>query len=62
MLYPEQAKTVVMAPGTTTFVKIANLPYWGQTARRWLGTTFVVVIVDPAIGQVEIGGLQLAPG
>jgi hypothetical protein len=61
-LYPEQAKTVVMAPGSATFVKVENLPFWGQSARQWQGTTFVVVIVDPAIGQVEVGRLLLMPG
>jgi hypothetical protein len=61
-LYPEQAKTVVIAPGTTTFVKVVNLPFWGQSPWLWQGTTFVVVIVAPAIGHVEIDKLRLTPG
>jgi hypothetical protein len=61
-LYPEQAKTVVVRPGSATFVRVDNLPNWGQSPRQWQGTTFTVEIIDPAIGQLEIGKLQLTPG
>jgi len=61
-LYPDQMKTVVVKPGAATFVKVYNLPHWGQSARQWTGTTFTVEIIDPAIGQAEIGRLQLTPG
>lgn len=60
-LYPNQFKTVTVEPGSTTFVKIVSEPYWGHE-RDWQGDTFVVAIVDPAIGQSEIGPLQLMPG
>jgi hypothetical protein len=60
--YPDQAKTVVVRPDTATFVRVDNLPNWGQTARQWQGTTFTVEIIDPAIGQTEIGRLQMIPG
>jgi hypothetical protein len=61
-LYPDQVKTVVVRPGSATFVRVDNLPNWGQSPRQWQGTTFTVEIIDPAIGQLEIGKLQLTPG
>jgi hypothetical protein len=61
-LYPDQVKTVVVKPGSATFVRVDNLPNWGQSPRQWQGTTFTVEIIDPAIGQLEIGKLQLTPG
>jgi hypothetical protein len=61
-LYPDQSKTVAVAPGSTTFVRIVSLPYWGQSGVQWQGNTFVVAIVEPAIGQYEIGPLKLRPG
>ncbi len=60
-LYPNQFKTVVVEPGSTTYVKIVSNPYWGQE-RDWNGNTFIVAIVDPAIGRYEIGPLELKPG
>ncbi len=60
-LYPNQFKTVVVEPGSTTFVKIVSDPYWGKE-RDWQGYTFIVAIVDPAIGQHEIGPLRLTSG
>jgi hypothetical protein len=61
-LYPDQVKTVVVRPGSTTFVRVDNVPNWGQSPRQWQGTTFTVEIIDPAIGQIEIGRLQMTPG
>jgi len=61
-LYPEQAKTVAVAPGTTTFVKIQVQPFWGNSGRQWVHHTYVVAIVDPAIGQIQVGSLRLTPG
>ncbi len=60
-LYPNQFKTVVVEPGSTTYVKIVSEPYWGHE-RDWQGHTFIVAIVDPAIGRYEVGPLQLMPG
>jgi hypothetical protein len=61
-LYPDQVKTVVVRPGSATFVRVDNLPTWSQSNRQWWGTTFTVEIIDPAIGQVELGKLRLTPG
>ena len=61
-LYPNQFKTVSIAPGSTTFVKVVGLPYWGQSGVQWEGYTFAVAVIDPAIGQYEIGPLQLTSG
>jgi hypothetical protein len=61
-LYPDQFKTVTLAPGDVTLVKIEDQPDWGKSAFGPKGTTFVVVIVDPGLGRAEIGGLRLVPG
>lgn len=61
-LYPDQFKTARLAPGSITFVKIEELPFWGQSARQWQGTTFVVAIISPAIGTAEISRLRLVSG
>jgi hypothetical protein len=61
-LYPDQAKTVVVEPGSTTFVKVVGLPYWGQSGLQWWGYTFTTAVVDPAVGQYEIGALKLTSG
>ncbi len=60
-LYPNQFKTVSVGPASTTFVNIQELPFWGQSAWNWQGTTFVVTIVDPAIGSREISKLRPGP-
>jgi hypothetical protein len=60
-LYPNQFKTVRIAPGSITFVKIQEQPLWGQSGPDQ-GATFVVTIIDPAIGSAEISRLRLVPG
>ena len=61
-LYPGQVKTVAARPGNTIFVRVADLPFWGQSAREWRGTTFVPTVIDPAIGQIQIAKLRLTSG
>jgi hypothetical protein len=61
-LYPAQVRTVVVAPGTSTYVRVQTLPYWGQSGRQWQGNTFVVNIVNPAMAQQEMIPLQLIRG
>jgi hypothetical protein len=51
-LYPNQFKTVRLAPGSITFVQIQEQPLWGQSDLDQ-GATFVVTIIDPAIGTAE---------
>ena len=60
-LYPNQFKTVRLAAGSRTFVKIDQLSFWGNS-RNWQGTTFVVTIVDPALGARQIAPLHLSSG
>jgi hypothetical protein len=60
-LYPNQFKTVRLAPGSITFAKIQEQPLWGQSDPDQ-GATFVVTIIDPAIGTAEISRLRLVPG
>lgn len=61
-LYPDQFKTVRVTPGSRTFVKIEEAASWGQSAWQWNGTTFVVAIVNPAIGAMQIANLRLIAG
>ncbi|HXZ01527.1 MAG TPA: hypothetical protein VEI03_16150 [Stellaceae bacterium] len=61
-LYPNQFKTVRLAAGSRTFVKIGELPAWGNSPWGWQGTTFVVTIVEPALGAQEIAPLRPSPG
>jgi hypothetical protein len=55
-LYPNQFKTVALAPGSTVFAKIQEVRHWGESFGGG-GETFVVTIVDPATGYREIGAL-----
>jgi hypothetical protein len=55
-LYPNQFKTVTLAPGSTVFAKIQEVRHWGTDFGAG-GETFVVTIVDPATGYHEIGPL-----
>lgn len=61
MLYPNQFKTVALAPGSTVFAKIQEARSWGKSF-QWQGNTFVVTVVDSAIGYAEIGALRLVAG
>jgi hypothetical protein len=61
-LYPEQFKTAALASGSITFVKIQEQEHWSQSGFGQKGTTFIVVLVDSALGAVEIGQLRLIPG
>lgn len=61
-LYPDQDKTVRVAPGSTTFVKVQTQPYWGQSGWLWQGNTFLVAIVDPAIARQQISTLRQTSG
>lgn len=61
-LYPNQFKTVRLVPGSITFVKIQEEADWSKSDSGPMGTTFVVSIIDPAIGTTEISRLHLIPG
>jgi Protein of unknown function (DUF2846) len=61
-LYPNQLKTVQIEGGSTTFIKVVGLPYWGQSGLQWWGSTFTMAVIDPAVGQREIGPLRLTSG
>jgi hypothetical protein len=56
-LYPNQFKTVTLPPGGSVFAKIQEVRFWGDSFGGG-GNTFVVTIVDPAIGSNEIGSLR----
>ena len=61
-LYPDQFKTERLAPGSIMFVKIEEQRSWGQSGFGKVGTTFVVVIVDPSLATTEMRRLRLVPG
>jgi len=61
-LYPNQFKTVRLAPGSTTFVKVQELYNWGQSPWQWQAETFVVNIMNPAVGAQQMAGLRLTSG
>jgi hypothetical protein len=56
-LYPNQFKTVVVAPGSTTYVQVQNLPHWSQGGWQTQGTTFAVSITDPALAVRDVAAL-----
>jgi hypothetical protein len=60
-LYPNQFKTVTLAPGSIIFVKIQEARSWGKSFGGG-GNTFVVTIVDPATGYREIGAVRSVGG
>ncbi len=60
--YPDQFRTVRLVPGSIAYVKIGQAPYWGSPPWGWQGATFVVTIVDPALGARQIAPLRLSPG
>jgi hypothetical protein len=53
-LYPDQFKMVRLVPGSITFVKIQEQPSWSQSGFGTKGVTFVVAIIEPAIGTAEM--------
>ena len=61
-LYPGQDKALAVDAGSTTYVKVMTAPLWGQSGVQWWGNTFTTAVIAPAVGQVEIGPLQLTPG
>ncbi len=63
--YPNQFKTVVVAPGDVYFARIDTLPKLACTlamADPCTNDTFIVTLVDPAAGVVEDQGLRLISG
>jgi len=60
-LYPNQFRTVVVAPGSTTYVAVQNLPHWSQCGWGTQGTTFAVSIADPALAARAIAELCPPP-
>lgn len=60
--YPDQFKTVRLAAGSRTFVKVEQQPFWGNSPWGWSGTTFIVAIINPALGAQQIASLRLSPG
>ncbi len=63
--YPGQFKTVVMKPGDVFYIRIDTLPKLACSrvpAEPCYVDTFIVTVVDPAIGPQQIQGLRLISG
>ncbi|HVA11861.1 MAG TPA: DUF2846 domain-containing protein [Stellaceae bacterium] len=63
--YPDQFKTVVVGAGDVDYVQIDTLPYLAcreQNTQRCYGDTFILSVVDPAIGARSTYGLRLING
>ena len=64
--YPDQFKTVVVKAGDAFYVRIDALPK--QSCGRFVAAepcytdTFIVTVVDPALGSQQIQGLRLIAG
>ena len=61
-LYPGQVKAVAADAGSTTYIKVMGVPFWGQSGVQWWGSTFTTAVIAPAMGQAEIGPLRLTSG
>jgi len=67
-LYPNQFKTVTIAAGQTMYVRIESLRTWVicggsvEGGSSSCGDTFTVEIIDPAVAQAEMSGLQFIHG
>ena len=64
--YPDQFKTVVVKDGDAFYVRIDTLPKQtcgrGFAAEPCYADTFIVTVVDPAVGARQIQGLRLIAG
>jgi hypothetical protein len=64
--WPNQFKTVVVRAGDVFYVAIATRPYLAcgraNSTQACYGDTFLVNVVDPAIGAQETQGLRLIRG
>jgi hypothetical protein len=62
-LWPDQAKTLIVAPGQTVFAKIESFKGLDPNANRLAPlVTYVVVLKDTATGRREIGPLWYEAG
>lgn len=58
-LWPEQAKSVTVRPGDIVYAKITSFKGLNPTANRPAElVTYVIVLMDPATAQREIGPLR----
>jgi hypothetical protein len=63
--YPDQFKTVVVKAGDAFYVRIDTLPKPScnlVAAEPCYADTFIVTVVDPAVGYQQIQGLRLIAG
>jgi hypothetical protein len=63
--YPDQFKTVVVKAGDAFYVRIDTLPKQSCSrvaAESCFADTFIVTVIDPAVGFQQIQGLRLIAG
>jgi hypothetical protein len=58
-LYPDQAKTLSLGPGTTTFIHVQVVIGWGKSEAKPT-RPFTLAIVDPATAERAIAPLALS--
>src|ERR1700719_2147438 len=58
-LYPDQAKTLSLGPGTTTFIQVQVVIGWGKSEAKPT-RPFTLAIVDPATAERAIAPLALS--
>jgi hypothetical protein len=60
--FPNEFKTVRVAPGSITFVKVQFQPLWDKNGLGRAAETFVIAIVDPDTARAQMSTLRLVPG
>ncbi|HUC67068.1 MAG TPA: hypothetical protein VMA53_16630 [Stellaceae bacterium] len=60
--FPDEFKTVRVAPGSITFVKVQFQPLWDKAGLGRAAETFVIAIVDPDTAKAQMSSLRLVPG
>lgn len=61
-LYPDQFKTVAVKGGETLYVKIESYRAYNEGRNGQGPATFVVAIIDPALGRREIDPMKYVAG
>lgn len=55
-IYPNQFKTVTLAPGDNVYIRIDDIDTWAETKFGYFNT-YVVSVVDPRFAAAQIRGL-----
>jgi hypothetical protein len=71
-VFPDQFKTVILKPSETAYARIESIKSWAPCgtggggraggATEGCEDTFVVVMIDPTLAQVDMRDLRFIPG